>query len=243
MGTKSGKVEVYDRVRWHYPEGDAPSLKAALRHFKVMARLLRKSGLLNEDGEAVVREDGLDGDFSLTSDLLTDEGNKVLKKHYDKWLKTVDWDSANPDFWKDKLPAADAGKAPGRKGKEPAKPGKAAGKSGGKAGAAVPEVEVYDSVWAHWPVAKQDGVKTVEQAKNHLDVVMRWLDKHGLLSEKGAQAIASGSVPKTFQLDSGMVGEKGRRLLSAAYFDWLGSVRYGKEPKTDKLDKALAKLG
>lgn len=86
------EIEVYDKVSWHYPEGkDCPSLDAAMRHFKIIMEWLKKKNLLSQYGEEIY-DAGIDSDFALTSDMLTDKGNLVLQKCYRKWLKTINYE-------------------------------------------------------------------------------------------------------------------------------------------------------
>jgi len=83
-------ITVYDKVSWHYPEGkNCPNLEAAKAHFKTIMEWLKENSLLSGEGEEIF-ELGIDADFSITSSMLTEKGNDILKKHYSSWLKTVD---------------------------------------------------------------------------------------------------------------------------------------------------------
>ena len=92
-------IVVYDKVSWHYPEGqNCPSLEAAKAHFRSVMKWLKNNDLLSDEGEEIF-ELGIDADFSITSSMLNAKGNDVLQKHYSSWLKTVDY-SNNIDLTK-----------------------------------------------------------------------------------------------------------------------------------------------
>jgi hypothetical protein len=93
-------IKVYDKVKWHYPEGkNCPSLDAAKRHFVAIMEWSHKNGLLSDYGNELY-ELGLDSDFALTSDMFTDEGKEILDRGYEKWLRLIAYDR-KPDtaFW------------------------------------------------------------------------------------------------------------------------------------------------
>jgi hypothetical protein len=91
------KITVYDKVSWHYPEGkDCPGLEAAKVHFVEVMNWLKENSLLSDEGEETL-ELGVDADFSISSSMLNEKGNDVLKKHYSSWLKTIDY-SENIDL-------------------------------------------------------------------------------------------------------------------------------------------------
>lgn len=80
---------IYDKVSWHFPEGsNCSSLDAAKVHFKVLMHWLDSQRLLSEEGQEAM-EVGIDSDFSLTSYMLTERGNKLLTACYAEWLCTV----------------------------------------------------------------------------------------------------------------------------------------------------------
>ncbi len=84
-------IEVYDKVSWHFPEGqNCPSLEAAKVHFIAVMEWLKENNLLSKEGKEVV-ELGVDSEFSITSSMLNSEGNKVFKKHYSDWLRSIDY--------------------------------------------------------------------------------------------------------------------------------------------------------
>ena len=79
----------YDKVSWHFPDGEnCPSLEAAKVHFDVLMDWLKSQHLLSEEGREAI-EVGIDSDFSLTSYMLTDKGNRLLKICYAEWARTV----------------------------------------------------------------------------------------------------------------------------------------------------------
>jgi hypothetical protein len=91
------KIQVFDKVKWHYPDGNGcPDLQHALRHFKDLCRWLQKNSLLSSYGRDVVNA-GIDSEFSITSEMLTEEGTRVLNSCYTQWLKGVEY-GRSPDF-------------------------------------------------------------------------------------------------------------------------------------------------
>jgi hypothetical protein len=247
--------QVFDKVAWHYPEGkDCPSLEAGRRHIEAMLRLLGEHGLLSEEGREALEQEELGPDFSLTSDLVTPEGEAALAKHYDAWLKLVTYGGPlHEEFWEGKLgPKAKRGAGGGKPA--PAKSGggtaaKAASKqAGARKGSAAkappaPANVPIDAVAYHWPIQKGKDLKTIEDAKGHLNTAMRWFSDHDLLTPKGKAAFKTGSVADDFAMTGDMLTPKGLEVVSAAYGKWFGSLRYGKGPHpTDKLDQALRKL-
>ncbi|MDR3503932.1 MAG: hypothetical protein P4L79_15280 [Legionella sp.] len=79
-------ITVYDKVSWHHPEGqNCPNLEAAKAHFVAVMEWLKKNNLLSSEGKEVF-ELGIDADFSITSSMLKEKGNDVLKKYYSSWL-------------------------------------------------------------------------------------------------------------------------------------------------------------
>ena len=85
-------VTVYDKVSWHYPEGKScPSIDAAMVHFRVLMEWLHKNYLLSGEGEEVLGL-GIDEHFSITSEMLTETGNDIMKGRYSNWLNTIGYD-------------------------------------------------------------------------------------------------------------------------------------------------------
>lgn len=91
---------IYDKVSWHFPDGrDCPDLESATRHFSAIIDWLKENGFLSDYGKAVVTQH-IGEDFSITSEMLTPDGNRLLADHYDEWLKSLDY-SKEPSltFW------------------------------------------------------------------------------------------------------------------------------------------------
>jgi hypothetical protein len=85
------KIQVFDKVKWHFPDGKhCPSLNDALSHFEVVISWLQTNDLLSDYGKELASR-GIDSDFSLTSEMLTDTGNTILKAKYDEWLKSISY--------------------------------------------------------------------------------------------------------------------------------------------------------
>lgn len=96
------KIEVYDKVSWHYPEGNCPNLESARKHFVKIMDWLAEHNLLSDEGKEILAI-GIDSDFSLTSSMLTASGNELLRHGYSDWIKGIDMDSEiDMEFW-DKL--------------------------------------------------------------------------------------------------------------------------------------------
>ncbi len=86
-----GNGTTYDKVSWHFPDGkNCPSLGAAKVHFDVVMRWLGSQELLSPEGREAI-EIGIDSDFSLTSYMLTDTGNKLLAVCYAEWARTIQY--------------------------------------------------------------------------------------------------------------------------------------------------------
>ncbi|GJQ51068.1 MAG: hypothetical protein K8F34_16680 [Candidatus Kuenenia stuttgartiensis] len=85
------KIKVYDKVKWHYPEGkNCTDLDSAKTHFKIIMEWLNKNNLLTPYGREIY-EIGIDSDFSLTSEMVNEQGNLILQKCYKIWLKMIDY--------------------------------------------------------------------------------------------------------------------------------------------------------
>lgn len=88
------KNVVYDKVSWHYPEGEkCPTFEAAKAHFEVLMEWLNQHELLSPYGKEVWAF-GIEPDFGLTSDMLTEQGNVIIGNHYQDWLKTLEYGEA-----------------------------------------------------------------------------------------------------------------------------------------------------
>lgn len=90
-----GKVVVYDKVSWHYPEGrNCPNLETAKSLFRILMNWLNKNNLLSEEGKEIF-ELGIDRDFSITSSMLNEKGNELFSKYYSKWLRSITYENIN----------------------------------------------------------------------------------------------------------------------------------------------------
>ena len=91
---------VYDKVSWHFPEGEkCPNLDTAKAHLIAIMKWLKENNLLSDEGKEIF-ELGIDSDFSLTSSMLTEKGNEIIKKGYTEWLKKIDYQSdVDLRFW------------------------------------------------------------------------------------------------------------------------------------------------
>ena len=86
-----GNGTTYDKVSWHFPEGQGcPSLDAAKVHFHVVMHWLKSKNLLSAEGREAM-EIGIGSDFALTSYMLTDKGNQLLTMCYAEWASTVQY--------------------------------------------------------------------------------------------------------------------------------------------------------
>ena len=83
--------DVYDKVAWHFPGGSGClSLESGKRHLEVLMDWLAKEELLSNEGREAMMA-GVDADFSLTSGMLTDDGNELLRRFYDDWLRGLEY--------------------------------------------------------------------------------------------------------------------------------------------------------
>lgn len=82
------QVKVYDKAKWHLESESDASYEEKLQHLTVIMNWLKDKGLLNKYGLEIY-ELGIDEEFSLTSQMLTDEGKELLDKCYDKWLQNL----------------------------------------------------------------------------------------------------------------------------------------------------------
>lgn len=84
-------MKVYDKLKWHFPDGNAcPNLEAAKKHFVIIMKWLYSKSLLSQEGIEAM-DIGIDQDFSLTSSMLTAQGNELLTSCYAAWLKTQNY--------------------------------------------------------------------------------------------------------------------------------------------------------
>jgi len=93
--------KVYDKVSWHYPEGKSSDLKSALSHFIVIMAWLNMNNFLTIEGKEIL-ELGIGPDFSLTSSMVSENGNEILSNYYTKWLKSIDTKNIDEmlEIWK-----------------------------------------------------------------------------------------------------------------------------------------------
>lgn len=241
---KDQDITVFDKVRWHYPEGrNCPSLEAAKRHFKFILQFLQSHGLLSEDGKSLFPDGEMEDDFALTSDIVTPEGEALLEVCYDTWISQISYTGPLSDELLEQTLQRIDGK--GGTSSMPAKPQDGKKKqTKEKRTEQKPSPLLYDRVDFHWPMAKDRGCKSLENAKVHLREIMRWLMEHNLLTEKGKAAIAGGDVADDFSLTGDLVTDKANVLLKQNYDRWLRNIGYGsdKAPTTKILDKALEKM-
>ncbi|MCS6925430.1 MAG: hypothetical protein NZ578_05960 [Candidatus Binatia bacterium] len=94
----------------------------------------------------------------------------------------------------------------------------------------------YDKVRWHFPEGK--GCPSLEAAKIHFRVIMKWLKDNNLLSEEGIEALESG-IDSDFALTSHLLTPTGNRVLERCYSAWLSTVRYGEEPSVALLERCL----
>lgn len=94
--------------------------------------------------------------------------------------------------------------------------------------------KTYDKVSWHFPEGK--GCQSLEAAIIHFTVVMQWLQKKGLLSTEGHEAMQNG-IDSEFSLTAYMLTADGVGILDKCYSNWVSSIQYGKVPSTDLLDR------
>ncbi|XOJ01570.1 hypothetical protein ACMX2M_07505 [Paenibacillus polymyxa] len=79
-----GNIVVYDKASWHL-ESDSPT---GLEHLRVIMDWLEQQELLSDDGLEIF-ELGVDQEFSLTSEMVTEEGKELLDSYYTNWTKAI----------------------------------------------------------------------------------------------------------------------------------------------------------
>ncbi|MEK4439107.1 hypothetical protein [Paenibacillus sp. FSL K6-2862] len=79
-----GKIVVYDKASWHL-ESDSPT---GLEHLQAIMDWLNQQKLLSEEGLEIF-ELGVDQEFSLTSEMVTEEGKDLLDSYYTNWTKAI----------------------------------------------------------------------------------------------------------------------------------------------------------
>jgi hypothetical protein len=96
--------------------------------------------------------------------------------------------------------------------------------------------KVYDKVTWHYPEGK--GCPDLKCAKVHFQIIMKWLDKNGLLSSYGKELYSAG-VSSDFALTSDMLTDVGKIVLDKCYKKWISTITYGEVPNTKILDDTL----
>lgn len=79
-----GNIVVYDKASWHL-ESDLPT---GLEHLRAIMDWLEQQKLLSDDGLEIF-ELGVDQEFSLTSEMVTEEGKELLDAYYTNWTKAI----------------------------------------------------------------------------------------------------------------------------------------------------------
>ncbi len=97
----------------------------------------------------------------------------------------------------------------------------------------------YDKVSWHFPDGKT--CPSLQAAKVHFSVVMRWLESQNLLSAEGHEAVEMG-IDSDFALTSSMLTDTGDRLLGTCYAKWVRTVQYGTRPSVRLLENCLRKF-
>lgn len=97
----------------------------------------------------------------------------------------------------------------------------------------------YDKVSWHFPDGKN--CPSLEVAKVHFDVVMRWLESRNLLSAEGREAMQIG-IDSDFSLTSHMLTDKGNQLLATCYTEWVSPLQYGTQPSMTLLEDCLRRI-
>jgi hypothetical protein len=87
------ELKVYDKAAWHIENSDKSTV---VGFFSKLMDFLKSHNYLNNDGLEIY-ELGVDPSISITSKMLTEEGNAVLSASYDKFLASYNGNS-NPNF-------------------------------------------------------------------------------------------------------------------------------------------------
>ena len=75
------EITVYSKSKW-YESATSDQIKS---HFTHLMKWLDKHDMLSSEGKELM--DYIGSDFSLHSRMLNKDGNKFIKKYYDKYLK------------------------------------------------------------------------------------------------------------------------------------------------------------
>ena len=76
-------MEIFDKASWQIDGGIPEEL--VVRHFNNVFCWLDNHGMLSEEGKEEL-EDGIDDSASLNDELVTEDGAKFLREHYDEYL-------------------------------------------------------------------------------------------------------------------------------------------------------------
>lgn len=83
------KKHVYDKVEWHFPEGEGcPDIRTAMIHIRTVLNWLNENDLLTPIGKEIY-DIGVGSETSITSDMITDAGNRIMKQCYDVILNEL----------------------------------------------------------------------------------------------------------------------------------------------------------
>ena len=98
------EMVVYDKVSWHTSDAKSPvDVKTAKVHFQVLMDWLSRNNLLSAHGKEEY-EIGIDSSFAITSRMLSDVGNDIMKNYYKIWLKSFNYgDIPSTDYLDEKL--------------------------------------------------------------------------------------------------------------------------------------------
>lgn len=99
-------------------------------------------------------------------------------------------------------------------------------------------VIVYDKVSWHFPEGKN--CPSLEAAKSHFEILMKWAKENNLLSLEGEEIFDLG-VDEDFSITSSMLNKKGNAILSGYYSDWLKTINYFGDVDMKVLDSGLSK--
>lgn len=85
-------IKIYDKVKYHFPDGTAKSLKAGSLHIYQMFEYLKSKNMLSDIGKQEISLP-ISQDTILSSDMVNKKGKIFLDKHYDNYLKNVKYDT------------------------------------------------------------------------------------------------------------------------------------------------------
>ena len=82
------KSQTYDSVDWQINGKHPQKIEFIKSLFSTVMKWLKNHKMLSKTGIESFKT-GIDEDFSITSDMLTIDGNKFLTKHYNKWISSL----------------------------------------------------------------------------------------------------------------------------------------------------------